>query len=59
MASQMPISAPPRTGFSRQLDPQVPGIHALHAALPGFLPAGEDIRGYLNIARGIEKPPAA
>jgi NADPH-dependent glutamate synthase beta subunit-like oxidoreductase/Pyruvate/2-oxoacid:ferredoxin oxidoreductase delta subunit len=24
----------------------------------GSCPAGEDIRGYLNIARGIEKPPA-
>src|SRR5574340_372593 len=24
----------------------------------GACPAGEDIRGYLNIARGIEKPPA-
>jgi hypothetical protein len=30
-----------------------------HAALPGQLPGrGEDIRGYLNIVRGIEKPPA-
>ncbi len=25
----------------------------------GSCPAGEDIRGYLNIVRGIEKPPAA
>ncbi len=24
----------------------------------GSCPAGEDIRGYLNIVRGIEKPPA-
>ena len=24
----------------------------------GSCPSGEDIRGYLNIARGIEKPPA-
>ncbi len=25
----------------------------------GSCPAGEDIRGWLNIARGLEKPPAA
>ena len=24
----------------------------------GSCPAGEDIRGYLNIVRGVEKPPA-
>jgi NADPH-dependent glutamate synthase beta subunit-like oxidoreductase len=35
----------------------VPDLHQSTPPCQGSCPAGEDIRGYLNIVRGIEKPP--
>jgi hypothetical protein len=37
---------------------QVPDLHPARRPARAACPAGEDIRGYLNIVRGIEKPPA-